>query len=345
MPKHIARLLLLLVGFVAVAITARNYITDKSFYKYGHYRGDAVAEIAQDKPKHQGTAYCESCHTAQFAEWSKGIHDSVSIGKVVTCEVCHGPAGSRDPQQRFINAATGRVHPNNLKLSVPADTRPLCTVCHEQMPGRPLQQAQIVIADHAGTQQCTLCHNSHSPRTFVGSLGAPAQPGHAAAGKNKTAICAGCHGADGVSTKLPGPTLAGQNQAYLLESLTAYKTGKRTNALMTPMAAVVSDGDIGNIAAYFSDQECKPTLNAADQALAARKAGASVCTSCHGTNGVGTDQAWPNLAGQSKDYLASALKAYARGERSNVIMSALAKGLSDAEAENLATYYASFSCK
>jgi cytochrome c553 len=213
------------------------------------------------------------------------------------------------------------------------------------MPGRPLQQAQIVIADHAGTQQCTLCHNPHSPQTFVGSLGAPAQPGHAAAGKSKTAICAACHGADGVSTKLPGPTLAGQNQAYLLESLTAYKTGKRTNALMTPMAAVVSDGDIGNIAAYFSDQECKPTLNAADQALAARKAGASVCTSCHGANGVGTDQAWPNLAGQSKDYLASALKAYARGERSNVIMSALAKGLSDAEAENLATYYASFSCK
>jgi cytochrome c553 len=345
MPKHIARLLLLFVGFVAVAITVRHFITDKSFYKYGHYRGDAVAEIARDKPKYQGTAYCASCHAAQFAEWSKGIHDSINIGKDVKCEVCHGPAGSRDPQQRFINAATGRVHPDNLKLSVPADTRPLCTVCHEQMAGRPLQQAQIVMADHAGTQQCTLCHNPHSPLTFVGSLGAPAHPGHAAAGKNKTATCAVCHGADGVSAKLPGPTLAGQNQAYLLESLTAYKTGKRTNALMAPMAAVVSDGDIGDIAAYFSDQKCKPTLNAADQALAARKAGASVCTSCHGTNGVGTHQAWPNLAGQSKDYLASALKAYARGERSNVIMSALAKGLSDAEAENLATYYASFSCQ
>jgi cytochrome c553 len=345
MPKHIARLLLLFVGFVAVAITVRNFITDKSFYKYGHYRGDAVAEIARDKPKYQGTAYCQSCHAAQFAEWSKGIHDSVSIGKDVKCEVCHGPAGSRDPQQRFINAATGRVHPDNLKLSVPADSRPLCTVCHEQMPGRPLQQAQIVIADHAGTLQCTLCHNPHSPQTFVGSLGALAHPGDAAAGKKKTATCAACHGADGVSARLTGPTLAGQNQAYLVESLTAYKTGKRTNALMTPMAGMVSDGDIADIAAYFSDQKCKPTLNAADQAQAARKAGASVCTSCHGTNGVVTNQGWPNLAGQSKDYLESALKAYASGGRSNVIMSAVAKGLSDTEAQNVATYYASFSCQ
>ena len=77
MPKHIARLLLLFVGFIAVAIAVRYYLTDKSFYEYGHYRGDAVPEIARDKPKYQGTAYCESCHAAQFAEWSKGIHNSV----------------------------------------------------------------------------------------------------------------------------------------------------------------------------------------------------------------------------------------------------------------------------
>ena len=189
-----------------------------------------MAEIARDKPKYQGTAYCQSCHAAQFAEWSKGVHDSVDIGKVVKCEVCHGPAGGRDPQQHYINAATGLVHPDNLKLVVPTDTRALCTLCHEQMPGRPLQQAQIVIEDHAGTQQCTLCHNPHSPRTFDGTLAAPAHPGDAAAGKNKSETCAGCHGAAGISAGLPGPTLAGQNQAYLAAALPAYKTGKRSNA-------------------------------------------------------------------------------------------------------------------
>ena len=345
MPKHIVRLILVIMGFAVVAVAARNYLTDKSFYEYGHYRGDAIPEIARDIPKYQGVAYCKSCHAAQFAEWSEGVHDSADIGKVVKCEVCHGPAGGRDPQQGFINATTGPLHPTSLKLVVPTDTRVLCTLCHEKMPGRPLQQAQIVIKDHAGTQQCTLCHNPHSPRMFFGSPPPPSNPGTAAAGKDKTATCAVCHGVEGVSANLPGPTLAGQNEAYLLEALTAYKTGKRNNPMMTPFAASVGDGDIGNIAAYFSGLKCGSALNAADQAAEARKAGASVCTSCHGANGIGTDRGWPNLAGQSKDYLANALKAYVSGARSNVVMSALTKGMSDADVEKLAVYYASPGCK
>ena len=188
MPKHVLRLILLFVGVGIVAIAVRNFLVDKSYYEYGYYRGNAVAEIAHDKPKYQGAAYCQSCHAAQFAEWSNGVHHSVDIGKVVKCEVCHGPAGGRDPAKGYINATTGPIHPANLKLAVPTDTRALCTLCHEQMPGRPLQQAQIVIEDHAGTQQCTLCHNPHSPRTFYGALAAAAHPGDAAAGKSKTEI-------------------------------------------------------------------------------------------------------------------------------------------------------------
>jgi hypothetical protein len=93
MPKHIVRLILLIVAFGVVAVSARYFLVDKSFYEYGHYRGNAVAEIAQDKRKYQGTTYCQSCHAAQFAEWSKGVHDRTDIGKVVKCEVCHGPGG------------------------------------------------------------------------------------------------------------------------------------------------------------------------------------------------------------------------------------------------------------
>ena len=282
----------------------------------------------------------------EFAEWSRSVHNSVDIGKVVKCEVCHGPAGGRDPQQGYINSATGPIHPNNLKLVVPTDTRALCTLCHEQMPGRPLQQAQIVIEDHAGTQQCTLCHNPHSPRTFFGSVAALAHPGDAAAGKNKTGTCAGCHGAEGVSaSNLAGPTLAGQNQAYLVDALKAYKTGTRGNPLMSAMVGQASDGDIEDIAAYYAGQKCEAAESAADRAAAARKAGALMCTNCHGTDGVSADRVWPNLAGQSKNYLTDALKAYAGGKRTNVVMSSLAKNLSDADTENLAAYYAGASCK
>ena len=346
MPKHIVRLILLFIGIGVIAVTARNYLIDKSFYKIGHYRADAVAEIARDKPKFQGTAYCESCHAPEFTAWSKSVHHNVDAGKVVKCEVCHGPAGGRDAEQGYIHAATGPVHPTNLKLAVPTDTRALCTACHEQITGRPLQQRQIVINDHAGTQQCTLCHNSHAPETFNEALAAPVTPGVAMVGKSKTGTCVGCHGAAGVSSaSLPGPTLAGQNQAYLIAALKAYKTSKRNNPIMSGMAAAVSDGDINNIAAYFSGLKCESSPNTVDQAAAARKAGASICTNCHGTNGVETSNAWPNLAGQSKDYLVAALKSYASRQRSNAIMSRLAKSLSESDTEKLAAYYAGATCK
>ena len=101
MPKHAQRLILLVVAFAVIAVAARYFLVDKSFYEYGHYRGNAVAEIAHDKPKFQGTEFCKSCHAAQFAQWSKGVHDSAKIGKVVKCEVCHGPGGGRDPEQHY----------------------------------------------------------------------------------------------------------------------------------------------------------------------------------------------------------------------------------------------------
>ena len=345
MPKHLVRLIILFVAFGALAITARNYFKDKSFYEFGHYRGDSVAEIARDKPKYKGTAYCQSCHAPQFAEWSTGVHNSADIGKIVTCEVCHGPAGGRDPEVGYIHAATGPDHPKDLKLVVPTDTRKLCTLCHEKLEARPAAQRQIVVDEHAGTQQCTLCHNSHSPKTLVASIAPVLHPGNAAAGKTKAATCAGCHGAAGISANLPGPTLAGQNQAYLVEKLGEYKGGKRNNPIMTPMAAMLSDGDIDNVGAYFAGLKCEVASDALGQASAAVKAKGAMCTNCHGANGVATSRSWPNLAGQSKEYLLNALKAYKGGGRTNVVMSALAKDMSDADMEHLAAYYANASCK
>lgn len=347
MPKHILRLLLLLIGFAVVAVTVRSLVVDKSFYKLGHYRADAVAEIAQDKPKFQGSASCQSCHETQYAAWSTGIHHSTDVGKVVKCEVCHGPGGSRDPAPGYIHAATGTVHPVNLKLVVPTDTRALCAVCHEQIAGRPRQQPQVVIDEHAGTQQCTLCHDPHSPLTMKGTLVASTDTGSAAVGRNAAAACGACHGAAGISSaSLPGPTLAGQNKAFLAAAITAYKTGKRSNPIMTGMAATIKDGDIANIAAYFSSLKCMSAPSpVVEQVAAARKAGAMMCTNCHGSNGFSTSGSWPNLAGQSKDYIASALKAYAGGQRSNVIMTSIAKSLSGSDIDKVATFFAGATCK
>jgi cytochrome c5 len=74
------------------------------------------------------------------------------------------------------------------------------------------------------------------------------------AGKRRAAVCFACHNVDGVA-KIPGvPNLAGQHRDYLANALLAYRDGKtRQNATMNAMAAPLSDRDVANIAAYFSE--------------------------------------------------------------------------------------------
>jgi cytochrome c553 len=303
-----------------------------------------VAEIASDKPKYKGTEYCRSCHADRFAEWSAGIHNSADVGKVVKCEVCHGPAGGRDSLGLFVNAATGPDHPNNLKLALPTDSRKLCTLCHEKIAGRPAQQRQIVVAEHAGDQQCTACHNSHSPRLglVATASAAPAAPrGNAEQGKAKAEACAACHGADGVSVDLPGPTLAGQKADYILAAIAAYASGARDNPAMSPLAQGLQSEDGEDLAAHFSGIKCESSLTAAPGAPAA----VSACVACHGANGQSKLPSAPNLVGQSKDYLAAALAAYKDGSRKSDTMAGIVKTLSDADAESTSAYYAGASCK
>ena len=76
--------------------------------------------------------------------------------------------------------------------------------------------------------------------------------GDAAAGKAKAAVCAGCHGANGVSANPLWPNLAGQKEAYLVKQLKAFRDGSRSDPMMTPMAKPLSAADIENLAAYFS---------------------------------------------------------------------------------------------
>ncbi|NIR62015.1 MAG: cytochrome c [Gammaproteobacteria bacterium] len=77
----------------------------------------------------------------------------------------------------------------------------------------------------------------------------------------------------------------------------------------------------------------------------AGKQKAATCAGCHGPKGVSNNPEWPNLAGQKEQYLIKQVKAFRDGERSNNLMSPMAKGLSDQDIENLAAYYSSISCQ
>lgn len=85
---------------------------------------------------------------------------------------------------------------------------------------------------------------------------AAAMAGDAAAGKAKSAVCAGCHGGNGVSNNAMYPNLAGQHEQYLVTAIKAYRSGERNNAIMKPMVSALSDADIENLAAYFASQGC-----------------------------------------------------------------------------------------
>jgi cytochrome c553 len=83
--------------------------------------------------------------------------------------------------------------------------------------------------------------------------------GDAAAGKSKTAVCAGCHGPGGHGVTPMFPRLAGQHATYLAKALKAYQSGARSSSIMlTQMTAALSDQDIADIAAYYASQPPLP---------------------------------------------------------------------------------------
>ena len=84
-----------------------------------------------------------------------------------------------------------------------------------------------------------------------------AQAADIQAGKAKSAMCAGCHGGQGVSPTPVWPNLAGQQEQYLVNALKMYRSGERKNAQMSPMAMALTDDDIVNLAAYYSSLSCQ----------------------------------------------------------------------------------------
>src|SRR5213592_2447024 len=79
--------------------------------------------------------------------------------------------------------------------------------------------------------------------------------GDAADGKIKAYTCTGCHGITGYKNAYPDyrvPKNHGQNAAYLIAALTAYKKGDRSHPTMRAQVESLSEQDIQDIVAYLS---------------------------------------------------------------------------------------------
>jgi len=79
--------------------------------------------------------------------------------------------------------------------------------------------------------------------------------GDIAEGKNKSAVCHACHGADGKSTQPIYPNLGGQQQDYMSKALHDFRDGARQDPLMNGFAASLSDADIEDISAWYASQK------------------------------------------------------------------------------------------
>jgi cytochrome c553 len=160
--------------------------------------------------------------------------------------------------------------------------------------------------------------------------------------------CAGCHGANGISTTPGIPNLAGQRAAYLYLEMQAYRSGVRGESAMNNAVRFLNEAALLNVAAYYASLEpAEPSAAAAAKNLLARpdpvqagKAAAASCAGCHGETGVSKTPGTPSLVGLDPKYLVSAMKGYKTGQRKNDIMSSLLANVSDADLNNIALYYA-----
>ncbi len=82
-----------------------------------------------------------------------------------------------------------------------------------------------------------------------------------------------------------------------------------------------------------------PSALGGDAQLGKQKA--KMCQACHGIDGLAKIPSAPNIAGESRLYLVTQLKAFRSGERTHEIMSLIAKQLSDEDIDNLAAWYSS----
>ncbi|MCP1288710.1 MULTISPECIES: cytochrome c [Chromobacterium] len=161
-------------------------------------------------------------------------------------------------------------------------------------------------------------------------------------------VCAACHGTDGNSVAAANPTLAGQNAHYLYTQLKAFKAGVRKDPTMLGMASMLSEDDMRNVAAYYSEQKPKDR-EASDKAqmpLGAKiyrvgNAGTQVpaCMSCHGPAGKGLPDQYPRLGSQHAGYIVKQLNEFKGGaNRKNGPMQDIANRMSDAEMKAVAEY-------
>ena len=159
--------------------------------------------------------------------------------------------------------------------------------------------------------------------------------GNAENGRKVTTQCRTCHGLDGVA-KIPiAPHIGGEPQLYLSSQLVAFRDGTRYHEMMSIVTKSLSDQQIADLAAWYSEKEILVELTKPENQAP------EACVACHGINGIAVTEETPNLAGESNIYIVNQLKAFKNGKRTHEIMGPIAAELNDEDIRIAADWYGS----
>ena len=159
-----------------------------------------------------------------------------------TCLGCHGVAGYRNGYPSYRVPKLGGQHEESLYLGLQGYKSQ--GRAHLTMQAQAATLSEQDMRDLAGY---------FASRGDVKTGTAPSDA-QLARGREKSAVCAACHGNTGVSQSPSWPSLAGQHEDYLREVMWQYKNGQRKDPVMVGQVVNLSEDDIEDIAAYYSAQ-------------------------------------------------------------------------------------------
>jgi cytochrome c553 len=166
--------------------------------------------------------------------------------------------------------------------------------------------------------------------------------------------CASCHGLTGIADGSGAfPRLTGQSAWYLYKQLKDYAANTRENAIMGPIATLMSEADMQDVAAYYEQTQgpyfppaaSDPTLvqwGGTLSAIGSEQKHVQACVNCHGPAGAGMPPSYPYLAGQFANYTQLQFGEWKSGNRRNdplAVMRTIAAAMDDRDVDAVAQYF------